>query len=156
MTTDEPAPRTTRRMMAGPAATAHAASVLRAGGLVAFPTETVYGLGADAGSDAAVAGIYAAKERPGFNPLIAHVADAGAAQGLAVFDADALAPRAGVLARPPHHRCARARRLRREPAGARRPRQRRAARSRPPRGAAQSCAKRAFPSPRPPPTARAA
>ncbi len=91
MTTDEPAPRTTRRMMAGPAATAHAASVLREGGLVAFPTETVYGLGADAGSDVAVAGIYAAKERPGFNPLIAHVADAGAAQGLAVFDADALA-----------------------------------------------------------------
>lgn len=58
------------------AAIARAVAVLRAGGLVAFPTETVYGLGADATSDAAVAGIYAAKDRPRFNPLIAHVADA--------------------------------------------------------------------------------
>lgn len=55
------------------------AQVLRAGGLVAFPTETVYGLGADAGNDTAVAGIFSAKNRPGFNPLIAHVADADAA-----------------------------------------------------------------------------
>lgn len=52
---------------------ARAATIIRAGGLVAFPTETVYGLGADATQDAAVAKIYAAKGRPDFNPLIAHV-----------------------------------------------------------------------------------
>lgn len=57
-----------------PEAIAEAAQVLRAGGLVAFPTETVYGLGADAGSDAAVAGIFAAKGRPSDHPLIVHVA----------------------------------------------------------------------------------
>ena len=51
-----------------------AARVLRAGGLVAFPTETVYGLGADASSDLAVAGIFAAKGRPSDHPLIVHVA----------------------------------------------------------------------------------
>lgn len=56
-----------------------AAEILRAGGLVSFPTETVYGLGADAGDDAAVAQIYAAKGRPSFNPLIVHVADVSAA-----------------------------------------------------------------------------
>lgn len=54
---------------------AAAAEVIRAGGLVAFPTETVYGLGADATSDAAVASIFDAKERPLFNPLIIHFAD---------------------------------------------------------------------------------
>ena len=54
---------------------ARAASILRAGGLVAFPTETVYGLGADATSAAAVAKIFAAKGRPPTNPLIVHVAD---------------------------------------------------------------------------------
>jgi L-threonylcarbamoyladenylate synthase len=53
----------------------HAIAVLRAGGLVAFPTETVYGLGADATSDAAVRKIFAAKGRPATNPLIVHVAD---------------------------------------------------------------------------------
>lgn len=89
--TRERAPRTTRRMEAGPDAVAEAAAILRAGGLVAFPTETVYGLGADATSEAAVAGIYAAKERPAFNPLIAHVPDARAAAELAEFDADACA-----------------------------------------------------------------
>ena len=70
-----------------------AADILRRGGLVAFPTETVYGLGADAFNDTAVAGIYAAKGRPSFNPLIAHVADAEAAQKLCYFDdiADRLA-----------------------------------------------------------------
>ncbi len=57
-----------------------AAAIWRRGGLVAFPTETVYGLGADATSDAAVAAIFAAKQRPSFNPLIAHVLDARAAQ----------------------------------------------------------------------------
>ncbi|HEX7888837.1 MAG TPA: L-threonylcarbamoyladenylate synthase [Ramlibacter sp.] len=59
-------------------AIAQAARVLAAGGLVAFPTETVYGLGADAGSDAAVRGIFAAKGRPSDHPLIVHVPDAGA------------------------------------------------------------------------------
>ena len=57
-----------------PAAIAAAADRLRAGGLVVFPTETVYGLGADAGSDAAVAGIFRAKGRPSDHPLIVHVA----------------------------------------------------------------------------------
>ncbi|MFT5630329.1 MAG: L-threonylcarbamoyladenylate synthase [Gammaproteobacteria bacterium] len=52
-----------------------AAEILHAGGLVSFPTETVYGLGADARDDAAVARIYAAKRRPSFNPLIVHLAD---------------------------------------------------------------------------------
>lgn len=61
------------------AAIARAAQILRQGGLVAFPTETVYGLGADATSALAVAKIYAAKGRPRFNPLIAHVADLEAA-----------------------------------------------------------------------------
>jgi L-threonylcarbamoyladenylate synthase len=60
-----------------PASVAEAARVLAAGELVAFPTETVYGLGADAGSDAAVAKIFAAKGRPSDHPLIVHVADAG-------------------------------------------------------------------------------
>jgi len=51
----------------------HAASLLKAGKLVAFPTETVYGLGGNALDDDAVAEIYAAKGRPDFNPLIVHV-----------------------------------------------------------------------------------
>lgn len=67
------------------AAIARAADVLRSGGLVAFPTETVYGLGADATSGWAVARIYDAKGRPSFNPLIAHVADIAAAQREAVL-----------------------------------------------------------------------
>jgi L-threonylcarbamoyladenylate synthase len=75
---------------AGPAAVEQAKSALSAGGLVAFPTETVYGLGADATNDSAVAKLYAAKERPSFNPLIAHVADLAAARCLAQFDADAI------------------------------------------------------------------
>ena len=58
-----------------------AASLLREGRLVAFPTETVYGLGADATNDEAVAAIYAAKGRPRFNPLIVHVAEAAAIEG---------------------------------------------------------------------------
>jgi L-threonylcarbamoyladenylate synthase len=64
---------------------AAAAACLRAGGLVAMPTETVYGLAADATSDAAVAGIYAAKGRPTFNPLIAHVLDVAAARREGAF-----------------------------------------------------------------------
>lgn len=72
---------------------AQAAQVIRAGGTVAVPTETVYGLAARADDDAAVAGIYRAKGRPDFNPLIVHVPDATAARRLALFDdrADALA-----------------------------------------------------------------
>ena len=66
-----------------------AAALLRDGGLVAFPTETVYGLGADATNDAGVARIFAAKQRPQFNPLIAHLPDAEAAFRLGVFTKDA-------------------------------------------------------------------
>ena len=62
---------------------AHAARRIRAGDLVAFPTETVYGLGADASSDAAVAKIFAAKGRPADHPLIVHVADASQVTGYA-------------------------------------------------------------------------
>jgi L-threonylcarbamoyladenylate synthase len=71
------------------ASIADAVRILAAGGLVAFPTETVYGLGADATDGRAVARLYEAKGRPAFNPLIAHVADRRAAQRLARFDADA-------------------------------------------------------------------
>ena len=84
--TAEPA---TRVLKADRDAIAAAAACLAAGGLVAFPTETVYGLGADARNGEAVARLYAAKGRPSFNPLIAHVADAEAARGLARFDAAA-------------------------------------------------------------------
>lgn len=63
-----------------------AASVLSDGGLVAVPTETVYGLAADAGNGAAVARIFEAKGRPRFNPLIAHVADMAMAKRLAILD----------------------------------------------------------------------
>ena len=59
-----------------PQAIDEAARRIQAGGLVGFPTETVYGLGADASSDTAVAGIFAAKGRPATHPLIVHVADA--------------------------------------------------------------------------------
>jgi len=71
------------------ASIARAASILRDGGLVAFPTETVYGLGADARSDVAVARIFAVKNRPDFNPLIVHVASKDAAANLVSFDARA-------------------------------------------------------------------
>ncbi|MEQ1890766.1 MAG: L-threonylcarbamoyladenylate synthase, partial [Alphaproteobacteria bacterium] len=63
-----------------------AAALIRAGRLVAFPTETVYGLGADARNERAVAEIFAAKGRPQFNPLIVHVCDLAAARELAEFD----------------------------------------------------------------------
>ena len=66
---------------------AAAAAALRAGRLVAFPTETVYGLGADATDDRAVAAIFAAKDRPSFNPLIIHLADHAAADALVRMDA---------------------------------------------------------------------
>jgi L-threonylcarbamoyladenylate synthase len=77
---------TTRMLKADAAGIAEAARVLAAGELVAFPTETVYGLGADAGNGEAIARLYAAKGRPAFNPLIAHVASAAAARQLARFD----------------------------------------------------------------------
>ncbi len=66
-----------------------AAAALREGRLVAFPTETVYGLGGDATSDRAVAAIYAAKGRPSFNPLIVHVGSAAAAARLVEMTAQA-------------------------------------------------------------------
>ena len=80
------------------AAIADAAGIIRGGGLVAFATETVYGLGADATNGEAVARIYAAKGRPSFNPLISHVADIQQVTSIAVMDeraeklADALWP----------------------------------------------------------------
>ena len=67
-------------------AIARAAVLLRAGRLVAFPTETVYGLGGDATNERAVAEIFAIKGRPRFNPLIVHVAGMAEAEALAVFD----------------------------------------------------------------------
>ena len=63
-----------------------AAEIFTKGGLVSFPTETVYGLGADARNDRAVARIYAAKGRPSFNPLIVHVADMAAAENFCAFN----------------------------------------------------------------------
>ena len=66
-----------------------AAGFLRSGKLVAFPTETVYGLGADASNPQAVAAIYTAKGRPSFNPLIAHVADKAMAEREGVFNRNA-------------------------------------------------------------------
>jgi L-threonylcarbamoyladenylate synthase len=71
--------------MTDQAAIVRAAALLKEGGLVAFPTETVYGLGGDATQDEAVARIYAAKGRPQFNPLIAHVEDAKAAEAQGLF-----------------------------------------------------------------------
>ncbi|NBJ11356.1 L-threonylcarbamoyladenylate synthase [Microvirga arsenatis] len=76
----------TARLRADAAGLARAADILRRGGLVAFPTETVYGLGADATDPQAVARIYAAKERPSFNPLIAHLDSLESAQRQGVFD----------------------------------------------------------------------
>ena len=81
-----PPKRNTRLAPADPQSIAAAAACLRGGGLVAMPTETVYGLAADATDDRAVASIYAAKGRPSFNPLIAHVADADAAAREGAFD----------------------------------------------------------------------
>jgi L-threonylcarbamoyladenylate synthase len=83
----------TERLDADTAGVARAAELLRGGALVAFPTETVYGLGGDARDDRAVARIFQAKGRPQFNPLIVHVRDADQARALAWFD-----PRADLLA----------------------------------------------------------
>lgn len=73
-----------------PSAIDRAARALREGGLAAFPTETVYGLGADAANGVAVARIFAAKGRPRFNPLIVHVAGLDAATPFAVLNEQAL------------------------------------------------------------------
>ena len=75
----------------GMAAIDEAAVRIARGECVAVPTETVYGLAADARNATAVAGIYAAKGRPSFNPLIVHVPDLAAAERIAMFDADARA-----------------------------------------------------------------
>jgi L-threonylcarbamoyladenylate synthase len=72
-----------------PTQLSRAAELLRAGELVAFPTETVYGLGGDATDDRAVAAIFAAKDRPRFNPLIVHVPGVDDARALVAFDARA-------------------------------------------------------------------
>lgn len=71
------------------AALAEAAALIRAGGLVGVPTETVYGLAADATNGEAVAAIYAAKGRPAFNPLIVHVCDVEQARSLVALSAPA-------------------------------------------------------------------
>jgi L-threonylcarbamoyladenylate synthase len=77
---------TTELVEAGPAGIDRAAALLRAGEAVAFPTETVYGLGADATGGEAVARLFEIKGRPRFNPLIVHVAEPEAAEDLVVFD----------------------------------------------------------------------
>jgi L-threonylcarbamoyladenylate synthase len=79
-------PPQTRMMRFDDAAIAAAAKIIAAGGCVAVPTETVYGLAADATDGAAVAGIYAAKGRPSFNPLIVHVTDRTMAERLGELD----------------------------------------------------------------------
>ena len=85
----------TRVLPYGPESLAEAARLIEAGQTVAVPTETVYGLAADATDGVAVARIYEAKGRPDFNPLIVHVRDLGQAARIAVFDeqAEALARR---------------------------------------------------------------
>ncbi len=91
---------------AGPDGVAQAALLLREGGLVAVPTETVYGLAARADRDESVAAIYRAKGRPSFNPLIVHVEDLSAGEQLAHFDdraqmlADAFWPGALTMVLP--------------------------------------------------------
>lgn len=79
----------TETLQADEGGIAHAAAILREGGLVAVPTETVYGLAARADCDAAVARIYEAKGRPSFNPLIVHVSTIEQARELAQFSAEA-------------------------------------------------------------------
>ncbi|MFU8835238.1 MAG: L-threonylcarbamoyladenylate synthase [Roseovarius sp.] len=82
-------PNATKILQADPAGFAAAAAIWRAGGLVAMPTETVYGLGADARDDLAVARIFEAKGRPRFNPLIVHVPDAAVARALVCWSDEA-------------------------------------------------------------------
>ncbi len=82
--------RTTEQLGTDRSGITRAAALLASGKLVAFPTETVYGLGADARQGLAVADVYGAKNRPGFNPLIVHVADVETAQVYARFNNTAL------------------------------------------------------------------
>jgi L-threonylcarbamoyladenylate synthase len=84
------APEGTRRLSADPANLAVAAAILRAGGLVAFPTETLYGLGADARNDAAVRRVFAAKARPSAKALIVLVQNLEEAAKYGIFDETAL------------------------------------------------------------------
>jgi L-threonylcarbamoyladenylate synthase len=84
-----PPARGARVVPADPAHIVEAARLLRAGRLVAFPTETVYGLGAVATNDGAIAALFAAKARPADNPLIVHLADASGAGPLARMDSRA-------------------------------------------------------------------
>lgn len=77
---------TATKLGSGEADLARAATLICEGRLVAFPTETVYGLGADAANGQAVAAIFEAKGRPQFNPLIVHVADIETARNYGVFD----------------------------------------------------------------------
>lgn len=84
-------PGATERLGADARSVARGAEILARGGLVAFPTETVYGLGADARDAGAVAALYAAKERPRFNPLIAHLPDTASATREGRFDQHATA-----------------------------------------------------------------
>jgi L-threonylcarbamoyladenylate synthase len=100
MSPESPTPNAPEILPPGDDAFARAAALLRAGELVAFPTETVYGLGADATSDAAVAGIFAAKDRPQFNPLIVHFTSAEAAEAEVVFDERARALAAALWPGP--------------------------------------------------------
>src|ERR1700736_4638961 len=118
------APLVTRVSRADAAAIGDAVRCLKAGGLVAFPTETVYGLGADATDGRAIARLYEAKGRPAFNPLIPHVADL---------------PAARVLAGPVDAVPAQSRRLSGRGTGHRRPRQHRGARAPSSRGAENPC-----------------
>src|SRR5689334_4414277 len=96
----------TRIVPANEAEILEAGALLRDGGLVAFPTETVYGLGANALDERAVAKIFAAKERPRFNPLIVHVRDREEADEIVTFNplasalADAFWPGALTLVLP--------------------------------------------------------
>ncbi len=76
----------TARLANNPEGIARAGALLRAGALVAFPTETVYGLGADAGNGEAVARVFEAKGRPRFNPLIVHLPDIAAVRQVAVLE----------------------------------------------------------------------
>lgn len=82
--------RTTQRLSPDAEGLSRATRLLRGGGIVAMPTETVYGLAADARQADAVARIYAAKGRPAFNPLIVHVSDLSAAQAIGVLSQTAL------------------------------------------------------------------
>ena len=121
--------KTTRLAAANPDSIAAAAACLRAGGLVAMPTETVYGLAADATSDAAVAAIYAAKERPAINPLIAHVLRPRSGARTCRLQSRSRTTGARLLARTAYPRPARGAGLPGQPARARRSRHRGAARA---------------------------